>query len=62
MVYDFDKPPKIFKFSLHLDNEMRSQNLYYDDLISGKILKKLVIRKVIKNGFQKYMKEIGKLG
>ncbi|MBR98677.1 MAG: hypothetical protein CMC57_01740 [Flavobacteriaceae bacterium] len=60
---DFDKPPEnILEFSLHLDNEMRSQNLYYDDLISGKILKKLVIRKVIKNGFQKYMKEIGKLG
>ena len=60
---DFDKPPEnILEFSLHLDNEMRSQNLYYDDLISGKILKKLVIREVIKNGFQKYMKEIGKLG
>ena len=51
---DFDKPPEnILEFSLHLDNEMRSQNLYYDDLNSGKILKKLVIREVIKNGFQK---------
>ena len=41
---------------------MRNQNLYYDDLISGKILKRLVVTEVIKDGFQKYMKEIGKLG
>ena len=60
---DFDKrPDNIFKFSLHLDKEMRSQNLYYDDLISGKILKKLVVTEVVKDGFKKYMKEIGKLG
>ena len=60
---DFDKrPDNISKFSLHLDKEMRNQNLYYDDLISGKILKKLVVTEVIKDGFKKYMKEIGKLG
>ena len=60
---DFDKrPANVSKFSLHLDTEMRNQNLYYDDLISGKILKRLVVTEVIKDGFQKYMKEIGKLG
>ena len=60
---DFDKrPDNVSKFSLHLDTEMRNQNLYYDDLISGKILKSLVVTEVIKDGFQKYMKEIGKLG
>ena len=60
---DFDKrPDNISKFSLHLDKEMRNQNLYYDDLISGKILKKLVVTEVVKDGFKKYMKEIGKLG
>ena len=60
---DFDKrPDNVSKFSLHLDTEMRKQNLYYDDLISGKILKRLVVTEVIKDGFQKYMKEIGKLG
>ena len=60
---DFDKrPDNVSKFSLHLDTEMRNQNLYYDDLISGKILKRLVVTEVIKDGFQKYMKEIGKLG
>ena len=60
---DFDKrPDNISKFSLHLDKEMRNQNLYYDDLITGKILKKLVVTEVVKDGFKKYMKEIGKLG
>ena len=60
---DFDKrPDNVSKFSLHLDTEMRNQNLYYDDLISGKILKRLVVTEVIKDGFRKYMKEIGKLG
>ena len=41
---------------------MRKQNIYYDDLIVGKVLRTLVITKVVKNGFQEYMKSIGKLG
>ena len=45
-----------------IDNEMRKQNSYYDDLIVGKVLRTLVISKVSKNGFQDYMKSIGKLG
>ena len=49
-------------FAEALDNAMRQQNIYYDDLIVGKVLRKLVITKVAKNGFQDYMKSIGKLG
>lgn len=49
-------------FAEALDNAMRKQNIYYDDLIVGHVLKKLVITKVVKNGFQDYMKSIGKLG
>jgi hypothetical protein len=49
-------------FAEALDNAMRKQNIYYDDLIVGHVLKKLVITKVAKNGFQDYMKSIGKLG
>lgn len=49
-------------FAEALDNAMRKQNIYYDDLIVGHVLKKLVITKVTKNGFQDYMKSIGKLG
>jgi phenylacetate-coenzyme A ligase PaaK-like adenylate-forming protein len=50
------------EFALKIDNAMRKQNAYYDDLIVGKVLKTLVISKVQKNGFQEYMKSIGKLG
>ncbi len=41
---------------------MRKQNMYYDDLIVGNVLRTLVITNVQKNGFQEYMKSIGKLG
>jgi phenylacetate-coenzyme A ligase PaaK-like adenylate-forming protein len=49
-------------FAEAIDNAMRTQNSYYDDLIVGKVLRKLVITKIAKNGFQDYMKSIGKLG
>ena len=41
---------------------MISKNIYYKDLIVGKILRPLVIRQVAKGGFKSYMKSIGKLG
>ena len=41
---------------------MQQKNIYYDDLIKGNILRPLVIRKVKQDGFQNYMKSIGKLG
>jgi hypothetical protein len=56
------EPENLSAFALKIDNEMRKQNSYYDDLIVGKVLKSLVISKVSKNGFQEYMKSIGKLG
>ena len=49
-------------FAEAIDNAVRSQNTYYNDLIVGKVLRKLVVTKVPKNGFQDYMKSIGKLG
>jgi hypothetical protein len=57
-----NEPEKLEDFALQIDDEMRKQNAYYDDLIVGKVLRKLVITKVSKNGFQDYMKSIGKLG
>lgn len=45
-----------------LDRHMRAQNSYYDDLIAGKVLQPLKIRVVPQDGFQQYMKIIGKLG
>jgi len=60
---EFENEPQDFNsFAEALDNAMRKQNIYYDDLIVGHVLKKLVITKVVKNGFQEYMKSIGKLG
>ena len=41
---------------------MRQQNVYYDDLITGNVLRTVVITPVASNGFQTYMKSIGKLG
>lgn len=55
-------PENLENFALAIDQEMRKQNVYYDDLIVGNVLRTLVITKVRKNGFQEYMKSIGKLG
>ncbi|NBU80370.1 MAG: hypothetical protein EBS55_01820 [Flavobacteriaceae bacterium] len=57
-----NEPENLSVFALKIDNEMRKQNSYYNDLIVGKVLRVLVISKVSKNGFQDYMKSIGKLG
>jgi hypothetical protein len=56
------EPEDLENFAQALDNAMRKQNMYYDDLIVGKVLRKVVVTKVVKNGFQDYMKSIGKLG
>lgn len=57
-----NEPADMAAFALKLDDAMRSQNVYYDDLIRGNVLKKAVITRVAKNGFQEYMKSVGKLG
>jgi len=57
-----NEPENLDSFAEALDNAMRKQNMYYDDLIMGNVLRKVVISKVVKNGFQDYMKSIGKLG
>ena len=55
-------PENLTAFEQAINTAMRKQNVYYDDLIVGKVLRRLVITKVVKNGFQDYMKSIGKLG
>ena len=57
-----NEPEDSVTFAQAIDNAMRKQNIYYDDLIVGKVLQKLVVTPVVKNGFQDYMKSIGKLG
>ena len=57
-----NEPEDEVAFAEAIDQAMRKQNIYYDDLIVGNVLRKVVITKVAKNGFQDYMKSIGKLG
>jgi phenylacetate-coenzyme A ligase PaaK-like adenylate-forming protein len=56
------EPENLDDFALKIDQAMRKQNTYYDDLIVGNVLRTVIITKVVKNGFQDYMKSIGKLG
>ncbi len=60
---EFESEPKDQDvFCRTIENSMRRQNVYYDDLISGNVLRSMVLTKVRRNGFQEYMKSIGKLG
>jgi hypothetical protein len=57
-----NEPENLEEFSTKIDASMQAQNIYYFDLITGKVLRPLVIRKVEKGGFHAYMKSIGKFG
>jgi hypothetical protein len=60
---EFEKmPDDLADFALILDEEMQRQNIYYLDLRKGNVLQALKIELVAKNGFQNYMKSIGRLG
>ena len=56
------EPNDVLSFAKAINEQMCQQNIYYKDLIQGKVLQNLKITKVTKNGFQEYMKSIGKLG
>ena len=49
-------------FAKIIEETMIQQNIYYKDLINGKVLQKAKITPVVKNGFENYMHSIGKLG
>lgn len=57
-----NQPEDLSALAKKIDQSLQQQNSYYFDLIAGKVLKPLQISKVEKNGFQNYMKSIGKLG
>ncbi len=60
---EFERTPAdMDSFIRVLDSSLQQQNSYYFDLIDGKILQPLKVRKVKTGGFQAYMKSIGKLG
>lgn len=56
------EPQNLEDFRLELDNQLRELNVYYDDLITGNILRTLKIACLRKNSFIDYMKSQGKLG
>ncbi|HEY0058581.1 MAG TPA: GH3 auxin-responsive promoter family protein [Flavisolibacter sp.] len=55
-------PDDLVQFAAEVDNNLRSRNIYYDDLRKGNILQPLQISVVHKGGFIEYMKSVGKLG
>lgn len=57
-----NEPESLEDFIAALEESLKQQNSYYLDLIVGKVLRPLKVTKVATNGFQTYMKSIGKLG
>jgi hypothetical protein len=60
---EFSHPPKdLIAFSKKVDEALQKKNIYYFDLIEGKILQPLIIRTLQKEAFVNYMRGQGKLG
>ncbi|MBC7450750.1 MAG: GH3 auxin-responsive promoter family protein [Cytophagales bacterium] len=56
------RPQHLTQFAEDLNQEMIRLNIYYKDLITGNILKPLVISAIPEGGFIEGMKKMGKLG
>jgi phenylacetate-coenzyme A ligase PaaK-like adenylate-forming protein len=60
---EFSSPPAdLVAFSKKVDKALQKKNIYYFDLIDGKILQPLIIRPLPKDAFVAYMRSEGKLG
>lgn len=60
---EFENEPKDMQhFIQEIDKSMQTQNIYYADLIEGKVLRPLKVSNVKVGGFHDYMKSIGKFG
>jgi hypothetical protein len=60
---EFDnRPADLEAFAARVDAAMRQQNIYYDDLLAGNILRPLKIKALRRDAFREYMKSEGKLG
>lgn len=55
-------PADVPSFALKVDAYLQQKNIYYKDLITGKILRSLEITLVKEGGFRNFMKAKGKLG
>lgn len=56
------EPGNMDDFALKVDQYLQEKNIYYRDLITGKILKPLVMNRMQRDAFRNYMKSKGKLG
>ncbi|WP_017257802.1 GH3 auxin-responsive promoter family protein [Pedobacter arcticus] len=60
---EFVNPPKNLKeFAIKVDQALQQKNIYYKDLISGKVLQPLVLRSLKTSSFINLMRAEGKLG
>ncbi|MDG1063529.1 MAG: GH3 auxin-responsive promoter family protein [Flavobacteriaceae bacterium] len=60
---EFDTAPEnMAKFAEVIDADLQGQNVYYADLIQGKVLQPLKITALAPNSFNQVMKASGKLG
>lgn len=60
---EFERQPEdLDRFAKMLDEQMVGQNIYYEDLIKGNILRPLKITPLQRDAFRNYMKTQGKLG
>jgi hypothetical protein len=50
------EPQDLHAFSLALDEALQARNPYYKDLITGKVLRPLVITRIERGGFARWMK------
>lgn len=55
-------PENLHDFAGYLNAQMVRQNIYYEDLIKGKVLQPLKITPLQQGAFRNYMKSQGKLG
>ena len=56
------QPSNLTTFAAKVDEHLQYKNIYYKDLITGKILRSLEITLVKEGGFRNFMKAKGKLG
>ncbi len=60
---EFDHPPGDMNlFVSSLDQKLREENIYYEDLRKGNILQMLKVTSLTRDAFRNYMKTQGKLG
>lgn len=60
---EFVNPPKNLKeFAIKVDEALQQKNIYYKDLITGKVLQPLIIRNLKPASFINLMRAEGKLG